>query len=251
MPRTGITSDQVFDAAQALVREGRSPTVVAVRSRLGGGSPNNIVRWLAEWREQAEGQRPEALPPLPEAMEPVMRQIWGVAWQHAQAQLEGEREAMKTARKDIEGERHQMLAEIERLDGELEQAKGVAQALENERRAHDQTRAESRETQALAAERHQRIQEQEAALREARRQSESAEAKAGRMAADLGHANREIERLKTELASAVDGQRRARAEADKAAADLRVEAATLNERTVRVDELRELVHELRAQLAGK
>jgi len=39
MARAGVTREQVFETADALVREGQNPTVVAVRTRLGGGSP--------------------------------------------------------------------------------------------------------------------------------------------------------------------------------------------------------------------
>ena len=52
---------------------------------------------------------------------PVMRQVWGTAWQEAQSQLEGGREALSTARKEIEKEREAMLGEISRMDGELAQ----------------------------------------------------------------------------------------------------------------------------------
>jgi Plasmid replication region DNA-binding N-term len=44
MPRAGITREQVFETADGLVREGQNPTVVSVRARLGGGSPNTITR---------------------------------------------------------------------------------------------------------------------------------------------------------------------------------------------------------------
>ena len=43
MARSGVTREQVFETADALVREGQNPTVVAVRTRLGGGSPNTIT----------------------------------------------------------------------------------------------------------------------------------------------------------------------------------------------------------------
>ena len=41
MPRVGVTREQVFEAAEGLLREGQNPTVMAVRTRLGGGSPVN------------------------------------------------------------------------------------------------------------------------------------------------------------------------------------------------------------------
>lgn len=42
MARPGITQEQVIDACEALTLMGQSPTVVGVRTHLGGGSPNNL-----------------------------------------------------------------------------------------------------------------------------------------------------------------------------------------------------------------
>jgi chromosome segregation ATPase len=307
MGRPGITKEQVFEASSAIAREGQTPTVVLVRTRLGGGSPNNITKWLNEWKESNEIRKVESLPPLPEGVESAMRQVWGAAWKDAQAQLEGEREALNTARKDIEQERNQMLAEIERLDGDLDQARDEiragAEALEQERREHDRTKGEVREAIAVATERSHRIQAQESELRETRHRSHDAEAKASRLEADLAHANRETERererqaeiqrqadrlqadlarvqgeaerLKAELESAqrhakearaiadtagkkvqkletaLDEERQARAGAEKVAADLRVEAATLAERAAHAEELRGLVNSLQKQTPAR
>ena len=209
MPRPGVTREQVFETADALVREGQNPTVVAVRSRLGGGSPNTITPLLAEWKALHERGQDASLPPVPEPVEAVMRQVWGAAWQQAQGQFTAEREALAQARKAVEQERAEMLAEIGRLDGELEAAKQDARkgraALEAERQAHEQTRSEAGEARAVAEERAQRI----AAL----------------------EAERERER-----------QGRAEVEADLTA--LRIEAATFAERAAHVEELRGLVKAL-------
>ena len=115
MGRPGITRESVVEAAEALTNEGTTPTVMGVRERLGGGSPNNITKWLGEWRAQHRTNKLEALPPLPEPVEGAMRQVWGAAWKGAQEQLEGEREALAKARETIEAERNQMLAEIDPL----------------------------------------------------------------------------------------------------------------------------------------
>jgi transketolase len=116
MARTGVTREQVFETAEALLREGQNPTVVAVRTRLGGGSPNTITPLLAEWKALNETQQAQAMPAPPQPVQTVMRQVWGTAWQQAQAQLEGEREALGAARKEIAKEREAMLAEITRMD---------------------------------------------------------------------------------------------------------------------------------------
>jgi chromosome segregation ATPase len=297
MARPGITREQVFEAAEALAAEGATPTVVAVRTRLGGGSPNNITPWLAQWKAQHATQRAEVLPPLPDAVESAMRQVWGAAWKASQVQLEAEREALGAVRKEIERERAEMLGEIGRLDGQLDEARAetprIADALAAERRAHEQTRAEVRETRAIAAEREKRIEEQAGELREVRHALDAATSAATRLEADLEHARAELERAKAQalkwrecqtalvaerdravaererlarevaagqetakqakaaldlgakkiqkLEEALDAERRARAAAETALGERRIELATLAERAARADELRVLI----------
>jgi len=297
----GVTREQVFDIADAIAREGQTPTVVAVRTRLGGGSPNNITRWLSEWKELHEAEKPEALPPLPDAVESAMRQVWGAAWKGSQEQIEAEREALGTARKDIEKERAEMLSEIERLDGDLAEARaqiqGTNEALDAERRTHDQTKAEVREARAVAAERDKRIEDQTRELAEVRRQLAEAFKNSSRLEAEVSHLRQDLEtarasarqeadtrseavrerdralsdneRLSAELEAAretakqakaaldlsgkkvqkleasIEEERGARAAAEKALTELRVEAATLTERAAHVDELRAMLEQLR------
>ena len=307
MGRPGITREQVFEAADSIANEGVTPTVMSVRTRLGGGSPNNITKWLGEWKEQNEASKVEALPPLPEGVESAMRQVWGSAWKGAKVQLEAEREALSTARKEIEKERNEMLSEIGRLDGELEEARAEmrkrSEGLETERRAHDKTRSEVREAQAIAAEREKRIGSQEAELREVRHQAAQAEAKVSRLEADLSYASKDLEAARAEagreadtratvererdrmrsdnehlmaelrtarettkqakaaldlggkklqkLEADIEEERKARAAAEKALAELRVEAATLKERAAHAEELRGLLQEFQKQTPGK
>ena len=212
MARSGVTREQVFETAEALVREGQNPTVVSVRARLGGGSPNTITPLLGEWKALHEQKQAASVPAVPEPVETVLRQVWGAAWQEAQGQVSGEREALAQARKGLEQERAEMLAEIERLDSELSAAleevgKG-REALEAERQARERSASEAREAQVLAGEREKRINALEA------------------------------ER---------DRERQGRAEAETALNALKVEAATLTERAAHVDELRALVRSLQDQ----
>ena len=210
MGRPGITREQVFETADAIAREGVTPTVMAVRKRLGGGSPNNITKWLSEWKAQNETTRIETLPPFPEPVEAAMRQVWGTAWKGAQEQLESEREALSTARKEIERERSEMLSEITRLDGEVEaartQTRDTDKALDDTRRAHDETRAELREIRALAEERSKRIEEQNAELHEVRNQASDAQADAKRMEAEIAYLNRELDGARRQAAQDVDAK---------------------------------------------
>ena len=231
MGRPGIAKEQVFDAADALAREGQTPTVVAVRTRLGGGSPNNITRWLSEWKELHEAEKPEALPPLPDTVESAMRQVWGTAWKGSQEQLEGEREALATARKDIEKERNEMLSEIERLDGDLETARTENQrmldSLDAERRAHDQTKAEVREGRAVAAERDKRIEAQDHELRDIRRELSEVSARASRLEAEIAHAREDLETARVSAKQEADTRAEIARERDRALSDKERFAAEL------------------------
>ena len=60
--------------------------MVAVRTRLGGGSPNTINPLLSEWKALNETRQAEAMPPPPDPVETVTRQAWGTASQEAQGQ---------------------------------------------------------------------------------------------------------------------------------------------------------------------
>jgi metal-dependent hydrolase (beta-lactamase superfamily II) len=55
MPQLRLDPEQIRDAAQALLDAGRSPTIIAVRHRLGGGSPRTIASVLAHWHAQQHG----------------------------------------------------------------------------------------------------------------------------------------------------------------------------------------------------
>jgi prefoldin subunit 5 len=205
MARTGVTREQVFETAEALLREGQNPTVVAVRTRLGGGSPNTITPLLAEWKALNETQQAQAMPAPPEPVQTVMRQVWGTAWLQAQAQLEGEREALGAARKEIAKEREAMLAEIARMDSEMERARERirqgAEALDAERQAHERTRSEAREDRAIAEERLQANQRQERELQLLRNQVEKLRIEAATLTERAAH----VEELRA-LVKTLQGQ---------------------------------------------
>ena len=264
MARPGVTREQVHQVADEIAAEGQNPTVMSVRNRLGGGSPNNITPWLGAWREAHERTKTEVLPQLPEGVEGAMRQVWSIAWKAAQAQFEGERDALATARKDIEHERAEMLTEISRLDGELDEATtklhAAAVDLASERRDHDQTKAAVREAKALADERNRHIEQQTAELREVRAERDTVVANVARLDADNTHLRTDLERareagmkLRQELNSTAGERDRLRGELQRVSAEqeqLRVNLARLS---TEVDRERENAKQAKAaiDLGGK
>ena len=175
-----------------------------------------------------EGQhadlRLEAPPPLPEAVEAAVRQIWGVAWKTAQTALEAERDTLKKLREDVERERAEMLAEIARLDGALEEAQEQRRAgandLDTERRAHEQARAHAREIQAVAEERARRILTLEQEGREAQRQTTELSARNGQLEAEWTRATADLEKARARIAELRQASGRSPAEAQRAQAEL-------------------------------
>jgi chromosome segregation ATPase len=224
MPRPGVTREQVFEAADALLREGQTPTVVGVLTRLGTGSPNTITPLLAQWKAQSGNRPVDVLTPLPEPVESAMRQVWGAAWKAARDQLEGEREALAKAREGIEAERNQMLAEIDRLDTALEHAqegtRKATEALEAERRAHEQTRTECREARAIGDERNRRIEDQGNELRDLRRQLAEVTAEAARLEGEAAGLRNSLTAAQAEIDRLKEVQPKLTREGDQAKADL-------------------------------
>lgn len=210
MARTGVTREQIFDVAEAILQQGFNPTVLRVREQLGGGSPNTIAPLLAEWKGQQDQVGGDGQPDIPESIERMLRQVWGAAWQEAQAHLADERSALTVARKSFEQERTELFTEISRLEGELETLRTQAQQCDM---ALTETRETLAQLQVTAREAEVRVQER------------------GERLAALEHA--------------LEAERKARHEAEQALNLLKVESATLTERASQAETLRELIESLK------
>jgi chromosome segregation ATPase len=144
MARAGITQEQVLEAAQALLEEGITPTVAAVRERLGSGSYTTISAHLAEWRSQ-NTQAPANIPEMPERVRTALNQVWAQAAAAAQEGLETQRQALEAMRRELDKERADMGAEIERLERAQEQAQ---EQIEHLRASFTEAQTTNREAQA-------------------------------------------------------------------------------------------------------
>ena len=136
MVQARISADEVAAAADALMAEGQSATIRAVRDRLGGGSPNTIQRHLAAWRSmrQTLATPPMALPSS--LMAAIGQELERVAAQ-ARAEIEerlvlAQKEAaeLATAGEAIESERDALEARIADLTHANDTLAGRVQQLE-------------------------------------------------------------------------------------------------------------------------
>lgn len=103
MPR-GVTQEQVSEAADVLLRQGERPTIEKVRTHLGTGSPNTLVRLLDAWW-QSLGERLDAIdrkasiPEAPDSVSDLASKLWLKALEEAariqEQALEEQRERLR------------------------------------------------------------------------------------------------------------------------------------------------------------
>ena len=132
-------------AADALLRQGRKPSVAAIREHLGGGSPNTITPLLAKYWEKLGsrlGDGPESLERVPEALARVTELLWRRALEEARERLK----ILQGAHKETSG-----IEELQEQLGKLSIALAEARAREGEQLTH--LAALSKERESLRSER--------------------------------------------------------------------------------------------------
>jgi len=123
--RQGVTAEQIKAAADAIAAEGQSPTIRAVRERLGTGSPNTIQRHLSQWRE-SRPQVTQAAYELPAELANSFGRELRRGAEAATAELRAELAEAHTEAKE--------LAETgEALENQIDELTGQAEALTHER----------------------------------------------------------------------------------------------------------------------
>jgi colicin import membrane protein len=130
MPRTGVTREQVFKAADALAAEGIPPTTKLVRDRT-GGSFSTITPHLAAWKDERGGRAVANIPDMPEAVAGAARAMWATAWNAAQDAIKSERDGLTAARREMDKERAELAQEVSELEGKLEAAENERATLAN------------------------------------------------------------------------------------------------------------------------
>lgn len=268
MPRTGVTREQVHQAAADIATEGANPTVHAVRKRLGGGSPNRITPWLAEWREAQTPPQVDALPEIPQAIDNAMRHLWALAWQQARAQLATERQALNGAQKAVETEREAVLAETRELKALAEERQSRLQEqgveLQRLRLERDEALARATRSEALLEPLRADLEQAREAVLHYRKQSNGLPAECDRLREQVARlqaeASREHETARqakqtldlggkkiSALEHTLSEERQARQQAEQQLAELRIELATLRERASQQEQLTQLIETFRGQ----
>ena len=122
-----ITTQDIHEAANSLVEEGKKPTLAAIRKALGGGSFTTISEAMKEWKAENQDSQAETKEVVPEVitekLETLISKIWNVALSVANSRLESEREALKQSQQKLEEERNEAIELADALNDEIEELK--------------------------------------------------------------------------------------------------------------------------------
>lgn len=94
MARQIVTLQAVTDIADALVAEGLEPSILAVQSRIGGGSYSTVKRYLDAWK-QARAQMDAGVTATPAAIQAKGLEFAQVVWAAATREAQREAQAIK------------------------------------------------------------------------------------------------------------------------------------------------------------
>lgn len=241
----GITDEDVWAAADALLRDGEQPTIERVRLHLGRGSPNTVGPHLKTWFKQLSerhsrlGGAEQGASGLPAPLLRAAGQLWEVAlasahaeWADAAAQ---ERTAVARQREHIDLERATLRQERDRLQtreadllASAETAREQAAAAEARLVAAEaqarETRAALKDAESQLADIRDRETRLQQALRDGTVAHQDALAKAD--ARHAVHERRwlgELDELRQALKKTNEDQERARKAAETTAAKLRAD----------------------------
>jgi len=165
----GITREDVWQAADALLKAGHRPTIERIRLHLGRGSPNTVSPHLDAWFAAVggrlqDGQGLVSTPAYPDPVGKAARYLWESALAEARTTMEAslaEREArLREAEARLAREQAALAQEREVLQARLEGAAEAAAALT---RARDEALERAAQAEAATA----GLQQQAAAQRAA------------------------------------------------------------------------------------
>jgi hypothetical protein len=247
MARTGVTENDVFEAADALVARGERPTIERLRSELGTGSPNTLLRHLDAWWKGLAARldahaRAITLPEAPADVQAAATHLWtralAIAQERARADMEAAYQRLETDRMALAERERRALAD---RTAALEQAAAAEARLAD---LHRLTDVQARQINDLQQQRDGAVADRDAIQRALEGQQQSA---AERLAAVLREREAADHQYRTTEARWMRETDRARQESAALQRQLeREKSAHARERATLSEELKSLRNDLRA-----
>lgn len=139
MGRTATSSQEhIYAAADALILAGKTPTLLAVREALGGGSMSTLSRSLSEWRQSREDKETAetSSPDLPSAMKVLLESMGRAFWSEAVSLAGRDLQSIREQADKTAGEARQRLSDLEEalmvLDQERDRLEETISSLQEE-----------------------------------------------------------------------------------------------------------------------
>lgn len=171
-----FTKELAFKVAEELISEGLRPTISNIRERMGGGSPNDVTKWMREFNARQQQVAIAQQVPVPvaiqttatELLNQLLVQTWDTAREAANEKLTKERQALEDDRQALELETSEALEQAELLYQENE---GLKIQLDNANQQHqtdsqtiDDLSQELRQSQLQVNQLHSSISDMQAKL---------------------------------------------------------------------------------------
>ena len=189
------TQKAVTEIANALVAEGLEPSIIAVQSRIGGGSYSTVKRYLDAWKKE-RAQMHAAATDTPPAIQAKGQEFAHAVWTLACAQAQRDAQAVKDeARAEVAAVR----ADLAEATSEIARLENVesAQAAELDAQQSKLRQVELALAQAQAQAR--RVPELEQSLVQLRTELDAARKEASDKAVEAGRLAGEADALRAQV----------------------------------------------------
>jgi len=121
------TRERIFQIADELDKQGRNPTLAAVRKGLGCGSFTTISEAMTEWRANKAAKDKPISTPAPQTVTDRLlefgTEIWTLGLQVANGRLDAERETLDAVKLQLEAEKAEAAELTDQLTAELDAAR--------------------------------------------------------------------------------------------------------------------------------
>ena len=195
MARQIVTQQAVNEAAHALIGEGSEPSIVAVQSRIGGGSYSTVKRFLDVWRQQraqAAADAPDTPAEVQAKGQEFARAVWTLASREARQEAQQTKDEARAEVAVVRGDLADATTEIARLEGV--EATQVA--------AIEQQQSKLREVELALAEAQtqaRRVPDLEKSLAEIRAELDTSRKDATNKAVEVGRLTGEAQALRAQV----------------------------------------------------
>lgn len=187
MARQIVTQPVVEEIAEALILEGVEPSIVAVQSRIGGGSYSTVKRYLDVWKQAREKQAAATMITPPEVLakgRDLASAVWALAVNESRRETQQEKNeahAVVAAIRAELAEAGTVIARLETIESEQAAAIDLQQV---KLREADLALAEAQAQSRRVPELERTIAELRAELDAARKEATGKAVEAGRLAGE-------------------------------------------------------------------